>query len=125
VADVEQAYADDRIPPEYSELEEFRAGLAEALAAAPDDGRRFEREHVGYLEDVLVELEPFNFAPPGEKSTASLAGSRQHWDYDPFPFHNSVDRWAPAHNPMRHVGRNDPCPCGSGRKYKKCCGAAA
>ena len=22
------------------------------------------------------------------------------------------------------VGRNDPCPCGSGRKYKKCCGAS-
>jgi hypothetical protein len=21
------------------------------------------------------------------------------------------------------VGRNDPCPCGSGRKYKKCCGS--
>ena len=20
------------------------------------------------------------------------------------------------------VGRNDPCPCGSGKKYKKCCG---
>jgi SEC-C motif-containing protein len=28
--------------------------------------------------------------------------------------------------PPRHVdkvGRNDPCPCGSGKKYKKCCGA--
>ncbi|MGQ0793135.1 MAG: preprotein translocase subunit SecA [Deltaproteobacteria bacterium] len=23
------------------------------------------------------------------------------------------------------VGRNDPCPCGSGKKYKKCCGAEA
>ncbi|WP_207478904.1 YchJ family protein [Arenibaculum pallidiluteum] len=23
------------------------------------------------------------------------------------------------------VGRNDPCPCGSGKKHKKCCGAAA
>jgi uncharacterized protein len=23
------------------------------------------------------------------------------------------------------VGRNDPCPCGSGRKFKKCCGQAA
>ncbi len=23
------------------------------------------------------------------------------------------------------IGRNDPCPCGSGKKYKKCCGAAA
>lgn len=22
----------------------------------------------------------------------------------------------------RTVGRNDPCPCGSGKKYKKCCG---
>ena len=22
----------------------------------------------------------------------------------------------------KKVGRNDPCPCGSGRKYKKCCG---
>ena len=23
------------------------------------------------------------------------------------------------------VGRNDPCPCGSGKKYKKCCGINA
>ena len=23
------------------------------------------------------------------------------------------------------VGRNDPCPCGSGKKFKKCCGKAA
>lgn len=28
---------------------------------------------------------------------------------------------APAANPNRNVGRNDPCPCGSGRKFKKCC----
>jgi SEC-C motif-containing protein len=25
--------------------------------------------------------------------------------------------------PKTSVGRNDPCPCGSGKKYKKCCGA--
>ncbi|MBE6568415.1 MAG: hypothetical protein E7657_07140, partial [Ruminococcaceae bacterium] len=23
----------------------------------------------------------------------------------------------------KKVGRNDPCPCGSGKKYKMCCGA--
>ena len=23
------------------------------------------------------------------------------------------------------IGRNDPCPCGSGKKYKKCCGKDA
>lgn len=26
------------------------------------------------------------------------------------------------HNDNRKVGRNDPCPCGSGKKYKQCCG---
>jgi len=27
-----------------------------------------------------------------------------------------------APTPAGKVGRNDPCPCGSGKKYKKCCG---
>jgi uncharacterized protein DUF1186/SEC-C motif-containing protein len=27
----------------------------------------------------------------------------------------------PYRNPFRGVGRNDPCPCGSGKKFKKCC----
>jgi uncharacterized protein len=27
-----------------------------------------------------------------------------------------------SHTPFGRVGRNDPCPCGSGKKYKKCCG---
>lgn len=26
-------------------------------------------------------------------------------------------------NPYKDVGRNDPCPCGSGKKFKKCHGA--
>jgi preprotein translocase subunit SecA len=30
---------------------------------------------------------------------------------------------APANADWSHVGRNDPCPCGSGKKYKKCHGA--
>ena len=28
----------------------------------------------------------------------------------------------PVRNPLKEVGRNDPCPCGSGKKYKNCCG---
>jgi hypothetical protein len=27
----------------------------------------------------------------------------------------------PYRNPLRGVGRNDPCPCGSGKKFKHCC----
>lgn len=29
----------------------------------------------------------------------------------------------PIRNRTEKVGRNDPCPCGSGKKYKRCCGA--
>jgi preprotein translocase subunit SecA len=28
----------------------------------------------------------------------------------------------PVKRETRKVGRNDPCPCGSNKKYKKCCG---
>ena len=38
------------------------------------------------------------------------------------------DAQRPPQRPIVHgpkTGRNDPCPCGSGKKYKKCCGAAA
>lgn len=31
----------------------------------------------------------------------------------------------PPPRKVQKIGRNDPCPCGSGKKYKKCCGAAA
>ena len=32
------------------------------------------------------------------------------------------ERLAPIRNAAPKVGRNDKCPCGSGKKYKKCCG---
>jgi preprotein translocase subunit SecA len=41
-------------------------------------------------------------------------------------FSGGGDAAAPKKQPVRRseekVGRNDPCPCGSGKKYKKCCG---
>lgn len=33
----------------------------------------------------------------------------------------TVDGTAPTKRTTPKVGRNDPCPCGSGKKYKKCC----
>ncbi len=40
-----------------------------------------------------------------------------------------VDARAPEPETVRRaaprVGRNEPCPCGSGRKFKKCCGATS
>ena len=48
------------------------------------------------------------------------------WDQPP----NEIPQSSYAHlaipelpEPKPAVGRNDPCPCGSGKKFKKCCGA--
>lgn len=46
---------------------------------------------------------------------------------DPYPDNNAISDYPdwPTQTPYiadPKVGRNDPCPCGSGKKYKKCCG---
>jgi hypothetical protein len=42
----------------------------------------------------------------------------------PWPDDSDLEAEDEAHtpyiNPLRHVGRNDPCPCGSGKKFKNC-----
>lgn len=88
---------------------DFEATLA-AAEQAPDDKARFDDANLGYIEDVLVALELFPYGYDDE------AGDPQNFDEAPAP--------QPVTNPWRHVGRNDPCPCGSGKKAKRCCLAA-
>ncbi len=53
------------------------------------------------------------------------AGYRQFFAYSQQQFERRARRWlAQQRDPTidyDNVGRNDPCPCGSGKKYKKCC----
>jgi HEAT repeat protein len=44
---------------------------------------------------------------------------RDMYDEDGIPLRGTI---APIVRDAPKVGRNDPCPCGSGKKYKKCCG---
>jgi len=60
---------------------------------------------------------------------APVAGRRPVLRMAPSHMANGAPRPA-AQNPVNRtvvnggpkIGRNDPCPCGSGKKYKKCCG---
>ena len=58
---------------------------------------------------------------PAAEPTGHVHGPHCNHDHE----HDHHHHHAPAKNPLRDVGRNDPCPCGSGRKFKKCHGAAA
>jgi uncharacterized protein YecA (UPF0149 family) len=41
---------------------------------------------------------------------------------DQGPVGSAPEKPEPIRRDTPKVGRNDPCPCGSGKKYKKCCG---
>jgi preprotein translocase subunit SecA len=43
----------------------------------------------------------------------------------PEPSRGEQARPEPIRNMAQKVGRNDPCPCGSGRKFKNCCGKSS
>lgn len=45
-----------------------------------------------------------------------------HSEYSPLQANNKEKEPSAAARTGEKVGRNDPCPCGSGKKYKKCCG---
>jgi uncharacterized protein len=105
---VQAACRDGRIPEDISGPEWFEEMLRRA-EADPQNLTRFTDERLGYIEDLLAELD---WVPhPGD---ADEDAGREGASLD-------EDVLEPARNPLRGVGRNDPCPCGSGKKFKKCC----
>jgi uncharacterized protein len=56
-----------------------------------------------------------------EAIPAAVASLSEH--FRPMREQADRERLAPIRRDAPKVGRNDPCPCGSGKKYKKCCGA--
>lgn len=64
-----------------------------------------------------------NFAAAGAASAVSV-GSMSDSSAEAYDAAQKATRTVVAPRSVSvKVGRNDPCPCGSGKKYKKCCGA--
>jgi uncharacterized protein DUF1186/SEC-C motif-containing protein len=103
----------------YSRMD-FDEDLLEA-EQQPDDIERFKERRLGLIEDVLEALESVDDIGVDD----ALLDDNDPFDEDPFTGEPlDVSDWMPpepVRNPMRNVGRNDPCPCGSGKKAKKCC----
>ena len=75
-------------------------------------------------EDAVEEGNAPAEAPQQEAPKAKPTLSLRHKENDDLAYSGSQTTDAgnqPAKAKPR-VGRNDPCPCGSGKKYKKCCG---
>lgn len=98
--------------------EGFRAGMA----MAPDAWRPWLAD-----EQVLAQLAPIvSLARPDGDARLGGIDREALTDLLPLSAYRLVRRLAAQRRPPargERPGRNDPCPCGSGRKYKHCCGA--
>ena len=109
---VKEAFDRKIIDPTWLDYQDFEHDLALALLNPTDPwhGKRDEYELFG---DTIEELSTWYCF--SEKYRQERERAR---DAPPLPLFPPT---APARNPLRGIGRNDPCPCGSGKKYKKCC----
>lgn len=91
--DIRQAYRDDLVDEVFIDLEWVEQTLARGKEKVLAELREDRRHR--YIEDTIREIGWWAcFQPPRQPQV-----------------------------PKRKIGRNEPCPCGSGKKYKRCCGA--
>ena len=112
--DIQQAFADNLVDEFFIDLRWIKHKLAEGKEETLAQLRA--NSHYHYVNDTISEMEGWHcFQSPRPSPSPSPSPPPE-----PSPSSSQVTpRPAP---PPKKVGRNDPCPCGSGRKYKHCCG---
>jgi hypothetical protein len=104
---VEQAFARRFISESWLGLRHFEDDLRVAVDDPAALAERLDGEY-SLFGDTIEELSSWYCFRP-EDTRRKERESTVLW------------RTGTAANPYRSVGRNEPCPCGSGRKFKKCC----
>lgn len=111
--DVVQAWAEDWRTPRDRELaRDWDDALADLAALAEDDT---DAPGVNMHDEA---------APPSvSEARLALFGDAIWSVYDLYDIARTLGPPIATVRKAAEPGRNDPCPCGSGKKYKKCCGA--
>jgi hypothetical protein len=111
---VQKAFARGLIDPVFTNYDHFREDLGRTLAD-PERMAGFRYDKIGPLDDAITELASWYAFSDAAKQNRARHIAREAAGFQPRPPE------APVINPFKGVGRNDPCPCGSGKKFKKCC----
>ena len=89
-----------------------------------DDAAQDEIPEITLTPEVVPEKEEENIS---QDDIRKAAGKFMEREQVAKPTSTNMDSSSEAVNKtvrgVKKIGRNDPCPCGSGKKYKKCCGA--
>ena len=114
-----KAITDEKVPPDFTDLKHYNMDLDYAVAHPQFPWPRelaprpvpSTVEMLQEFADAALRNEAAEKASPDRFAASALGPG----------FGDAPEGERPAFNPWRDLGRNDPCPCGSGRKYKKCC----
>jgi hypothetical protein len=123
----EQAFDRSLVDPQIYRRYDFREDL-KRVANDPNDEETWSELLIEPFGAVAEELADWRFGGFSEEEVAAIeeglplgADDAGDWASDELEDEGEHLAGEPVVNPLRHVGRNDPCPCGSGKKYKKCC----
>jgi hypothetical protein len=111
--EVRQAYAEGLVDSSVADLPGIERDIA-----SPKSWRR-DRQHL--ITDAIAKMEAWSCFHPEESQPKKLPTSDIQLPSPTPPVPNSYVAPKPYVSEPK-AGRNDPCPCGSGKKYKKCCG---
>lgn len=108
---VARAFRLGRIERSFMGMDHFRADLR---LASEDPAAGFSDQRVAPFTQAIGVLSTW-YAFSEKLRADQRRRAEQALFAEPAP------RLPPAHDTVYSVGRNDPCPCGSGKKFKKCC----
>jgi curved DNA-binding protein CbpA len=99
-----------------SEQNIYRPQLARLKKEFPD----LYGLHKIFFDEAMRTRNPEKMMGERDKKLNKLKARNPGWEDEDG---GEEEKSEPIRRDMPKVGRNDPCPCGSGKKYKKCCGA--
>ena len=109
-------------------MDHMKEGIGLRGYAQKDPLREYKREGYDMFQDLVGRI---NFEAIEKLFTVQLARESMPKRSEPSPSQQFVlsrgetaelSKGKTIKREGKKVGRNDPCPCGSGKKYKKCCG---
>ncbi len=130
---VRQVFDKEFICPSICEFADFKTDLDDALKSGAAVAWQHDHRFTSF-GSVIEEMADWHCFNEGGQSHAYSDADIDPYDFDDDILKQIVKEFralngqaprtytsVPETNDLRHIGRNDPCPCASGKKYKKCC----
>ncbi|MDR3048436.1 MAG: preprotein translocase subunit SecA [Elusimicrobiota bacterium] len=112
------------------ELDQVRRGIGFRAYAHKDPKIEYQKESFSLFESMMRRIRDntieyifkvqVSVSPQPRPTAVNVTQSAGQPNQPPLKMNEKNQKVKPQD--LKKIGRNDPCPCGSGKKYKKCCG---